>query len=147
MDGPTPPFRPNRTGWSGLPPCRRPFAAPTLRPASERARLVAAMRRRVRRAAPPAYPSRPSPRCLQGSASRTLAPHSPLHFALSSASASSSRSTLAPPRAIAGVGRFGHSSSPGLALSCPEHRIHLTHPVLTSVRRGKSSPAGNPSPE
>jgi len=41
-----------------------------------------------------------------------------------------------PPRAIAGVGRSSRSSSLGLALSRPEHRL-LAHLVLTSVSHEK----------
>jgi hypothetical protein len=40
--------------------------------------------------------------------------------------------------ALAGVGRSGHHRSPPAATPRPEHRLHLVHPALTSVSRGKA---------
>ena len=48
---------------------------------------------------------------------------------------------------LAGVSSPGHHSSWPAATSCPEHRLHLTYPVLASVHLGKLSPAVNRSPE
>jgi hypothetical protein len=50
-------------------------------------------------------------------------------------------------RALAGVGCSGHHHSPPGATPCPEHRLHLAHPALASVSRGKAPFNGNRSPE
>ena len=126
---------------------RRPLARTRAPTAPGHASRVAAMRRRDRRAAPPAcpVPTGPAPPSRPLSEPRSAFPSlsSLLHRPDSSARARLHH--RAP--CLAGVSSPGHPSSPSTAPSRPELCLHLTHPLLASVHLGKPSPAVNRSPE
>ena len=114
--------RPRQSAHAAWPPCADEHAARQPQPAPR----------------PPVAPSSARPRCAPPHSSTSLShlrqrqqqpQHSPL------------------PRAIAEVGRSDRSSASEPSPSRQQHRLHLSQPVLESVRRGKSSLASNSSPK
>jgi hypothetical protein len=93
----------------------------------------------------PVAPARALSRCPS-----TLSTPLLLYSILSPAAAAKdtqASSATARTRALAGVSCFSHHRSPPAATSRPEHRLHLVHPALASVSRGKAPFDGNRSSE
>ena len=132
-------------------PCKPAQPAPLLArspacratPASGRSRRVAAERRRRRTGGTPVGPATPRARLHLPTPLRSS---SLCQFALSSASASSSRSARSTVRHRR-RSSSSRASSPELAPSRPEHRLLLARLVLASVSHRKLPFPRNPSPE
>jgi hypothetical protein len=91
--------------------------------------------------APPASPTPAAPR---------PPPHAPSHcFPIEPAATEKKQASFATARVrtLTGVGRPSHHRSPPAATPHPEHRLHLAHPALASVSRGKDPFNGNRSSE